>query len=174
MTIDFNTIISFLASQEVQADLFFVKVGFFAISGIFLGIIIYILLTSHYLQWSFTDNAWEFFNFRPFGAKRITKRWNRIVKRLDSGLESEYKLAVIEADDMLEISLRRMGYAGENLEERLGKLNKAILPNIGDVYEAHRMRNNIVHDPDYRLDLDEAKKNLDIYGKAFDSLQILT
>lgn len=174
MTIDFNTIISFLVSEELQARLFFVKIGFFAISGILLGIMIYMILTSHYLQWSLTNNVWEFFTFRSFGTKRITKQWNRIIKRLDTGLESEYKLAVIEADDMLELSLKRMGHAGENLEERLNKLNKVILPNIIDVYEAHRMRNNIVHNPDFRLDLDEAKKTLNVYNKAFDGLQILT
>jgi len=174
LNIDFNTIISFLTSVEIQEKLFPVKVAFLAVSGIFLAIIIFVLLTTHYLQWLFLQDFWEFLTFRPFGAKRITRRWKKILKRLETETESEYKLAVIEADNMLDTSLKRMGYLGQNLEERLDKLTSATLPNIEEVREAHQVRNNIVHDPDYRLSLDEARKTLDIYDQAFRSLQILT
>lgn len=174
LNIDFNSIISFLTSVEIQEKLFPVKVAFLAVSGIFIAIIIFIFLTSHYLQWLFMQDFWEFLTRRPFGAKRITGRWKKILKRLEAETESEYKLAVIEADSMLDSSLKRMGYAGQNLEERLDKLTSATLPNIEEVRGAHRTRNNIVHDPDYRLSLDETKKTIDIYDRAFRALQILT
>jgi len=174
MNINFNDIISFLTSQEVQQNLFAVRVGFFVLAGIFLGTIIFVLLSSHYMQWLFVQDAWQFFTFRPFGAKRITRTWNRILRRLATGLESEYKLAVIEADDILEAALKRMGYMGETFEEKLEKLTSATLPNIEDVQKAHEIRNNIVRNPDYRLNFDEARSTLDIYAKAFSSLQILT
>jgi len=174
MNIDFNSIISFLTSTEIQEKLFPVKVVFLLISGIFLAIIIFILLTSHYLQWLFIQDFWEFLTRRPFGAKRITRRWKKILRRLETETEAEYKLAVIEADNMMDNSLKRMGYAGHNLEERLDKLTSATLPNIEQIHQAHRTRNNIVHDPDYRLSLDEAKKTLEIYSQAFQALHILT
>lgn len=174
MAIDFNTIISIINSEDIQTKVFAVKIGFFVLSGIFLGVIVYALLVTHYMQWRFMDNVWEFFTFRPFGVKRITRAWRRILRRLATGLEPEYKLAVIEADDMLEVSLKRMGYAGETLEERLEKLTPIILSNIEDVRRAHELRNNIVRNPDYRLSLDEARNVLDIYEKAFNGLQILT
>jgi hypothetical protein len=172
--IDINAIISFLTSAEIQEKLFPVKVAFLAISGLFLGVIIFVLLTSHYLQWLFFQDFWEFLTRRPFGAKRITRRWKKILRRLETETESEYKLAVIEADNILDSSLKRMGYAGQNLEERLAKLTSATLPNIEQIHQAHQTRNNIVHDPDYRLSLDEAKKTLDTYDQAFRALQILT
>jgi hypothetical protein len=131
-------------------------------------------MRTHYLQWRYMQDFWEFLTFRPFGAKRITKLWNKILKRLDTGMESEYKLALIEADDMLDVSLKRMGYMGQTLEERLGKLTSATIANIDDIYQAHEIRNTIVHNPDYRLSLDEVRSTLDIYQKAFNSLQILT
>lgn len=173
LNIDFNTIIPFLTSPDILQRLFWVKIGFFALTGIFLGAIIYVLLTSHYLQWLFAENVWEFFTFRPFGAKKITRTWNKVLRRLETGLESDYKLAVIEADDMLESSLKRMGYAGATLEERLEKITPAILPNIEEVRGAHQIRNNIIHSPDYRLNFDEARNTLDVYRQAFNSLQIL-
>lgn len=173
LNIDFNTIISFFTSPEIQAKLFPVKIAFLTISLFFLIFIIFALLRTHYLRWLFFQDFIEFFTYRPYGAKRITKAWNRILKRLETGIESEYKLAVIEADDMLDSSLKRMGYQGATLEEKLQKLTSATLSNIEQIYEAHKIRNNIVHDPDYRLSLDETRKTLDIYAGAFRDLQIL-
>lgn len=175
--IDFSVviprIISYLTSAEIQATLFPVQVAFMAIIAILLGIIIFILLRTHYLQWLFFQDFVQFITMRPFGAKKITRQWNKTLERLETGSESEYKLAVIEADDILDASLKRMGYAGQTLEEKLGKLSSATLPNIQQLYEIHHLRNNIVHDPDYRLALEEAKKALDVYNQAFRDLQIL-
>ncbi len=174
MDININTFISFLISPEIQQKLFLVRISFFSIGAILLIAIIVLILNTHYYQWLFVQDFWEFLTFRPFGAKKITRIWNKIVRRLDAGLESEYKLAIIEADDMLDTSLKRMGYMGQTIEEKLEKLTAATLTNIQDVYTAHKIRNNIVHNPDYRLGLEEARSTIDIYEKAFNSLQILT
>lgn len=174
MDINLDSIISYLVSPDIQQRVFWVKVGFLSVGGFFLVGIIFCLSRTHYLQWRYMQDFWEFLTFRPFGAKKITKLWNKILKRLDTDLESEYKLALIEADDMLDVSLKRMGYMGQTLEERLGKLTSATIDNLDDIYKAHEIRNTIVHNPDYRLSLDEARSTLDIYQKAFNSLQILT
>jgi hypothetical protein len=174
MNIDLNTIIYYLTSPEIQAKLWPLKIAFLAISAFLLLGIIFLLLRSHYLRWLFFQDLTEFITRRPFGAKRITRNWGKILARLESGTESEWKLAVIEADDMLDSSLRRMGYLGQNLEERLQKLTSATLPNIEQVHLAHQTRNNIVHDPDFHLTQDEARKTMDVYSQAFRDLQILT
>lgn len=171
---DINNIISYITSFEIQAKLLPVKIAFLTVALFFLMMIVFTLLRTQLLQLLFFQDFVEFFTYRPFGAKRMTKAWNKILRRLDAAVESEYKLSVIEADDMLDGSLKRMGYEGQTLEERLQKLTSATLSNIEQVYEAHKIRNNIVHDPDYRLSLDEAKKTLEIYGQAFQDLQILT
>lgn len=103
----------------------------------------------------------------------MAKQWFKIKARLDTGQESEFKLALIEADDLLSEVLKRLGYAGETLGERIEKITKASLSNIEDIKEAHKTRNNIVHDPDYRLTLEEAKKNTEIYENALSGLQAL-
>ncbi|MEK7062356.1 MAG: hypothetical protein AAB940_01335, partial [Patescibacteria group bacterium] len=59
-----------------------------------------------------------------------------------------------------------MGYMGNTLADRLSHLTSATLPNISELSAAHTIRNNIVHDPDYRLTLDEARKTLETYQKA--------
>lgn len=170
---DLNDIISFLTSLEVQKILFPIKMAFLAVSGLLLATIIFNLMKTHYTQWLFLHDVVQFFTMKPVGAKTITRQWNKVLSRLETGAESEYKLAVIEADDLLDASLKKMGYTGNILEERLGKLTSATLPNIEQLYEVHRLRDNIVHDPDYRFTLDEVKKAMDVYNKAFIDLQIL-
>ncbi len=172
--IDFNKVISFLLSQQVQESLAVLKVVFILVSAVLLaGIVALALFKTHYLQWLLFQNAVEFFTFRPFGAKRITKNWNKITGRLETGEESEYKLALIEADQMFDSALKRMRFPGATFEERLEKLSSATLPNMEEIRKAHRLRNNIVHNPDQSLTLEEAQKTLQEYKKAFLSLQII-
>ena len=171
--IEFN-IVSFLTSPEAQANLLPVRIAFLVVSAFLLGIIIFVLLRTHYLQWLFIQDLMGFFTVRTYGTKKINKQWQKVLRRLDSGLESEYKLALLEADRMLDNSLKKMGYVGSTFEERLGKLTSVTMPNIEEVYEVHKTRNNILHDPDYKLELAEARKVLNVYDEAFRSLQILS
>jgi len=179
MSIDINlgtikNIISFLVSPEIQHRLLWVQFAFLLVSLILLVAIIILILKSHYYQWMFLQNLWELFTFRPYGAKKITKAWNKIIKRLEAGSEPELKMAIIEADDLLDACLKRMGFIGQSLEEKLSKLTSATVSNLDEVYAANKVRNNIVHNPDYRLSQDEAKASLEAYQRAFNSLQILT
>ncbi|MFH1423884.1 MAG: hypothetical protein ABIG29_02980 [Candidatus Nealsonbacteria bacterium] len=174
ININLDAIISFLISPEIQQKLLWVQFTFLSIGLILLIAIIILIFKTHYYQWLFVQDFWEFLTTRPFGAKRITKIWNKIINRLSTGAESESKMAVIEADDLLDASLKRMGFIGQTLEEKLGKLTSATVGNLDDVYAAHKVRNNIVHNPDYRLSQDEAKATLGAYQRAFNSLQILT
>ncbi len=66
-----------------------------------------------------------------------------------------------------------MGFTGASIGERLEKIKKEQLPSFDEILEAHKTRNNIVHDPDYRLSLDQAKKTLDIHEKALTELEVL-
>ena len=171
--IDFNGIFSYFISSRIHETLLPFKIAFLIISGILVGIMIFITLRTHYLQWLFVQDWVQFVTMKPLGARKITRQWNKILRRLETGTEAEYKLAVIEADDMLDAALKKMGYLGQTFEERLGKLTSATLPNIEQLHEIHNLRNNIVRNPDYRLTLDEAKKATDVYGRAFRDLQIL-
>jgi len=166
-----GVIMSFLFNPSTVGWLFLLRLGFFLVGILLLGGIIFFLVKSSWLKYSILYDASEFLTFRPFGVRKIEKQWEKIRGRLDTGLESEYKLAVIEADNMTEDILKRMGYSGETLGERLKNLTAATLPNIEEIKAVHQVRNNIVHDPDYRLSLEETKNALEVYEKAFRDLQ---
>jgi len=166
-------ILNYLTAPAQTTWFLILKIVFIIISLILFGFIIFILIKSNWLKRWLLWDLQEFFSQRPYGAVRIVKQWTKIASRLETGLESEYKLAVIEADSMLDDILKRMGYSGETLGERLNKLTIASLPNLEEAKEAHKIRNNIVHDPDYRLSLDEAKKTIETYERALTDLQAL-
>jgi hypothetical protein len=100
--------------------------------------------------------------------------FKKIMERLKSQNEDEAKLAIIEADDFLNESLNKIGYKKEqSLGEKLDETAPDIIPNLEEVREVHNIRNNIIHDPAYRLELEEAKRLLLVYEKALQSLETL-
>jgi len=164
-------IISWLISPTFSGWLLILKILFIIVALILLGFIIFALAKTLWLKRMWIWDLVEFFSFRPYGVRKVVKAWAKITARLETGLESEAKLAVIEADSMLDDILKRMGFGGETLGERLERLTVATLPNLEQIWEAHKIRNNIVHDPDYRLTLDEARKVLGIYEQALRDLE---
>ena len=150
-------------------DLFWLKIlkylfiGFSAAAVVF--ILVFALFLTNWFTISFGYDIYSFFTFRSMGEKKIVRQWKKILRRLETGLESEYKLAVIEADSFFDDVLKNMGYEGESLGERLDKIPATLLPNLEALRQAHQVRNNVVHDPDYKLELEEAKKAISVYEK---------
>lgn len=146
---------------------------FIAISAGMVVLLVYFLLTSGWLKWKYLEDWTEMLTFKPYGAQSVANEWKKIIARLNTGLESEYKLAVIEADTLFDESLLKQGFGGNTLGDKLKELNEIILPNLERLREAHQIRNNIVHDPDYKLSLDEAKRIINTYKEGFQELQLL-
>ena len=144
------------------------------ISLLFIFGIFYFLRKTSWLRWRFTQDMKDLVAFKSYEIKKFEKVWVKIKKRLESPLESEYKLAVIEADDLLNEILKKMKYKGESLGERLNQITADIISNIGEVRKAHDAYNNIIHDPDYQTTLEQAQKFIKIYEKAFQGLNILS
>ena len=158
--------IYFISSSQIQDMLFPVKVVFIFFSVFFLVFVIYFMVNSSWLQYKFLEDVVEFFSWQSYGQREMSKQWDRIKKRIESGTESDYKLAIIDADDFLGEVLDNRGYDGKNFEESINKAGKLIVPILEEVLKAHEIRNFIVHDPDYKISVDEAKKVLNTYESA--------
>lgn len=166
-------IISPVISPEIQKMLLPIKILFWLISLFCIGLIIYLLRKTDWLKYYRGQDLIEFKEFKAFESVGFVKKWTKVRARLAKGWESEAKLAIIEADQLLDDLLKRMGYSGETLGERLKQLEEKMLPNIDQVWEAHKIRNNLVHDPDYKLPFNEAKKAIDTYDQTFKHLEAL-
>ena len=155
---------------------FWLKV-FLGLLGLgFFGAIVYFLLKTEWLKKIFLTDFFEFFNFKPYEMRGISKKWKGILKRVQKAKfnkEAELKLAIIEADDLLNEVLKKMGYREETLSQNLKNLPSDTLSNLNELLEAHQIKNNIVHDPTYRLTFEQTYKILKVYEKALLELQVL-
>ena len=148
------------------------KIIFILLALILLISILVLILKSSWLRRRFLEDLTEFLIYRPFGVNKTFKEWAKINKRLEAGQEADYKLAVIEADSLLNDVLAKIGYGGETIVDKLKQIDSAILPNIDKALEAHKIRNNIVHDPDYQLSLSQATEVISIYEESLRHLEM--
>ena len=78
-------------------------------------------------------------------------RWQEIKNHVNSFRESEWKMAVIEADKLVDDALKAAGFPGESMGERLMLIKPGQLLNLQYLWDAHKLRNLIVHDPNYQI-----------------------
>ena len=101
------------------------------------------------------------------------KEWAKIEEHFYKGDENDLKIAVIEADKLLEEALREAGVRGTTLGDRLKNIKTSQLPNLDQVWQAHRLRNDIVHQSTFKLKRDLAEKALNIYEETLKQLGLL-
>ena len=165
-------VISFLTSLSIQEEIIWIKIGFFVFSGILFVIILLSLFSTKWMKYRFFEDFVGFFTFKPIGVSRLVKTWNKISKRLELKSEDEYKMAVLEAEEILDNVLEKMGYFGKNLKEKIDKLPLVAVSNIDSLKDISEIRKRIVYNPDQELSLDEAKKILDVFEQSLKDLQV--
>jgi hypothetical protein len=104
--------------------------------------------------------------------KGIQARWSEIELMTAGGGEMNLKMAVMEADKLLDHALKAMAFPGLTLGERL-KFAAYRFPRIGDVWWAHRLRNQLVHESSFYLEPGMAKKAIGVYKKTLQMLNVL-
>jgi hypothetical protein len=104
--------------------------------------------------------------------KEIKKRWQEIEGLLDRKNEMNYKLAVLEADKLLDHVLKYMGFGGSSFGERL-KLASYKFPKLHQVWPAHKIRNRLVHEASYQLGFGETRRVIKIFRKGLVELGVL-
>lgn len=102
--------------------------------------------------------------------KRLAAMWTEIEKMSEHGLMGA-KLAVVEADKLLDTILRKMHFPGETMGERL-KTAAYKYPNISHVWGAHKLRNQLVHDATFEISARQAKSAVRDFHSALKTLNV--
>lgn len=142
------------------------------------GIVCLVLIVNIFFLIKRTDYFWflkyrlESFDDEGF-VKKAEKKWAEIEKKLLYNDEANLKLAVIEADNFMDEVLKRMSLPGDDMGGRLKNLDASKLSSINSVWEAHKLRNRIVHESGYKVRSDEAKKAIEGFKRALQELQLL-
>ncbi|MCF7835919.1 MAG: hypothetical protein K9M15_02240 [Candidatus Marinimicrobia bacterium] len=99
------------------------------------------------------------------------KRWDKIKKYIETNNSSDWKMAIMEADSLLDEMIKNIGYEGEGLGERLTKIKKVQLNSLDDAWEAHKVRNKIAHEGNrYEITKNKAEKTIELYENVFKEL----
>jgi hypothetical protein len=84
--------------------------------------------------------------------EEIQARWQKIEDLAKLQGESRFKQAVLDADNLLDLTIKSMGIRGETMGERLknakGKFSQQVYDGL---WQAHKLRNEIVHNINYQL-----------------------
>jgi hypothetical protein len=103
--------------------------------------------------------------------EQVAERWKMIRQTAAQG-QMGAKLAVMEADTLLDSALKSMLMPGTTLGERL-KMACYKYPQLKDVWWAHKIRNQLVHEATFQLSPRIAKQALDGFERAFKILNLL-
>ena len=101
-------------------------------------------------------------------------RWQEIKSHVNSFKESEWKFAVIEADKLVDDVLKSAGFAGESMGERLMLIKPDQLLNLQYLWDAHKLRNLLVHDVNYQMTHRQAIWAIEAFENVLRELEALS
>lgn len=118
-----------------------------------------------------------------YGAKSVKEeeempmkndKWERVIAHVNSTNAADWRLAVIEADIMLDELLKTLGYQGDTLGERLKAVERSDMLTLDNAWDAHRIRNQVAHQgADFPLSEREAKRAIALYESVFKEYKII-
>ncbi|MBI4991770.1 MAG: hypothetical protein HZB99_00950 [Candidatus Harrisonbacteria bacterium] len=165
------TLREYLVSWLVP-NLWWIKIISVIFSAIFLWGIIYIVAKTNYLEIK-KEQFLDIWGSKSVSRRRTLRAWKQILKRLQSKESNQWKLAILEADYILNEILKMSGYLGNKLEEKLELITPAQLASVDQVRNAHEVRDKISKDPTYELSAEEAAAVIEIYKQAFKELNLI-
>lgn len=95
--------------------------------------------------------------------------WLKVEQQVDKGNQPSYHLAILNADKLVDKALKLRGYSGDTMGERM-KSAKDTWSNANHVWTAHKLRNQIAHETDVRIEYDTTKSALSAFRQALKDL----
>lgn len=93
--------------------------------------------------------------------------------RIENGLSKDnpmsFNMSVVEADKLLDKALLEMGVPGKTMGDRLKKSGERF-SQLNSVWYAHKLRNQIAHEHNFRLEYTQARHALNTYKQALQDL----
>lgn len=106
--------------------------------------------------------------------EKENKEWRMVLDFITSSNPSDWRLAIIEADNMLDRLTKDLGLVGENLGERLRNASAAHFTTLDQAWEAHKVRNRIAHEGmGYVMEYREVKRAVEQFEAVFKEFKIL-
>lgn len=137
--------------------------GFYLIIMLITVSLILFRLVKKYSYWTTLTAGQE---FKKVGRGKFQIKWEKVMKRVNGSEESDWKVAVLEAAQMLDEVFKIVKYDGDTLGDKLENITSAQLDNLEEVKGANEVKNKIVQDEKFQITQEEAKKTVAIFGDA--------
>ncbi|MBM3271804.1 hypothetical protein FJY94_00765 [Candidatus Kaiserbacteria bacterium] len=107
-------------------------------------------------------------------VSRVVLRWRRIQEQVGTDNDQGWRLAILEADILLNELLDTLGYKGETMADKMRAVERADFRTIDLAWEAHRARNRIAHEGSaHLLNEREARRIIGMYEQVFREFKFL-
>lgn len=102
------------------------------------------------------------------GEKRDNPRWLHVQELIRSNNPTDWRMAVLEADTILEEMTKTLNIPGETLGERLKNVEQSDFLTLQKAWEAHKVRNQIAHQgSEFTLEYREALATIKLFEEVF-------
>lgn len=116
------------------------------------------------------ERAWR----HAHGATGGNSKWGEIETHAASDNPNDWRLAIIEADIMLDTLLSEQGYPGSSIGEKLKGARPESFASLQDAWDAHKIRNDIAHrGSDFVLTQRAAQEAVAKYRRVFEEFGII-
>lgn len=103
----------------------------------------------------------------------LRERWTAIENKFALGTPESARLAIIEADALVDTALKGMAVQGEHLADRLSNLDQGDIKSMNRVWRAHRLRNDLVHTPGFAVPPADAQRTMDDYEAFLKEMEVI-
>jgi hypothetical protein len=101
-------------------------------------------------------------------------RWQDVQTHAASERSNDWKLAIIEADILLDELLNTLGYAGNTIGEKLKSVSPNSFQTVNQAWRAHNVRNRVAHEgANFELSKKEAQEVITQYKMVFDEFDFI-
>lgn len=101
-------------------------------------------------------------------------KWQSVLANASSDSPTDWRVAIIEADSILEDLLDSLGYIGSSIGDKLKTANPEAFRSIEDAWNAHKVRNAIAHrGSDFVLTKRATSETIAQYQRVFEEFKFL-
>lgn len=102
-------------------------------------------------------------------VEQYRSRWLSIEQSVVKDSEPTYHMAVMNADKLVDQALRESGVKGQTMGDRM-KFARDRWSHRDALWAAHKLRNQIAHEPDVRINYDTTRRALAGFKRALKDL----
>jgi len=95
--------------------------------------------------------------------------WLNIEQGVDRDNPPTYKIAILEADKLVDKALRELGVPGNTFADRLKKSGNRF-SSTQSLWHAHKLRNQIAHEAGFNVNYEQTQRALGSFKQALKDL----